>query len=285
MQIHLDTSSADRDELTALIALLSSLGGRLPDGLIAPTVEIGAELRLSTRGQIEQFAGRVERAAPSTPADAAEALLAHAAATRTAPPPPSTGPLALDPDGIPWDDRIHASTKSTNADGRWTKKRKVDEVLYGQVFAELQERYAPTDDGSGVLSDGSVPNDGTGITNGAAGPNGSDTVATPAPPPPASDAPTVSAAPPPPTADVPNDAANAPTAPPPLAAENAPGAGRFASFPDFVAAVNTLIAPSGKSYTYVELATFSQMFGAAGFKDMKDKPDDWAAFYETAGGQ
>ena len=280
MQIHLDTSSASLDELTALIALLASLGGRLPDTL---TVTAGSLSISGNAEDVRALADDAERAAPpppATPADAAEALLQHAAATRTAPPPPGIGaphPLALDPDGIPWDDRIHASTKSTNADGRWTKKRKVDEVLYGKVFAELQELYGP--------------NDGTGTTNEAAGPNGSDTAATPAPPPPASDGPIASAAPPPPPpVESPKDqpAASAPTAPPPpasTAVESATGAGRFATFPDFVGAVNLLKAPSGKSYTYVELAGFSEMFGAPAFKDMKDKPEAWEDFYATAGGQ
>lgn len=45
---------------------------------------------------------------------------------------------ATDSTGMPWDARIHASTKGTNEDGTWRKKRKVDPALVAAVEAELR---------------------------------------------------------------------------------------------------------------------------------------------------
>jgi hypothetical protein len=45
----------------------------------------------------------------------------------------------LDKHGLPWDGRIHASTKRKNADGSWTSKRGVDSALITQVEAELRQ--------------------------------------------------------------------------------------------------------------------------------------------------
>lgn len=45
---------------------------------------------------------------------------------------------AVDSAGMPWDARIHASTKTQNADGRWKKLRGVADSLVLQVEAELR---------------------------------------------------------------------------------------------------------------------------------------------------
>ena len=39
---------------------------------------------------------------------------------------------------LPWDERIHASSKATNADGTWRQKRGVDKTYVVQVEAELR---------------------------------------------------------------------------------------------------------------------------------------------------
>ena len=56
-----------------------------------------------------------------------------------------TAPLAgvaVDSEGIPWDGRIHASTKTATKKGLWTLKRGVDENLVNQVKAELRQALA-----------------------------------------------------------------------------------------------------------------------------------------------
>lgn len=49
-----------------------------------------------------------------------------------------------DSNGLPWDERIHASSKALNADGTWRTKRGVDKALVAQVEAELRSRTTAT---------------------------------------------------------------------------------------------------------------------------------------------
>ncbi len=50
----------------------------------------------------------------------------------------------LDADGLPWDERIHSSNKKFKADGRWTKRKNVDEATYNAVLGELRSRFPQT---------------------------------------------------------------------------------------------------------------------------------------------
>lgn len=45
--------------------------------------------------------------------------------------------------GIPWDERIHSSSKAINEDKTWRKRRGVNDVYYASVMAELTERAGP----------------------------------------------------------------------------------------------------------------------------------------------
>lgn len=68
-----------------------------------------------------------------TPAPAAVAPVAPAA-------PPSPAGIEVDADGMPWDARIHAGGRATNADGRWRQKRGLnDPALKQRVEAELRQ--------------------------------------------------------------------------------------------------------------------------------------------------
>lgn len=82
-------------------------------------------------------------ALPTLPALAP--LPAPAAAAPAAPAAPSSpaGGVELDKDGLPWDERIHAGTKRKNDDGRWTKKRGLnDPALVTRVVAQLRAQMA-----------------------------------------------------------------------------------------------------------------------------------------------
>lgn len=60
-------------------------------------------------------------------------------------PPPVVDPdRELDEDGIPWDARIHASTKSKVKAGTWKKKPKVDPALFAKITAELKASVPPS---------------------------------------------------------------------------------------------------------------------------------------------
>lgn len=50
----------------------------------------------------------------------------------------NTNPVLLDADKLPWDARIHSSARSQNADGRWKKKRGVDDTIIAVVESELR---------------------------------------------------------------------------------------------------------------------------------------------------
>lgn len=52
--------------------------------------------------------------------------------------PVSAGASPLDKAGLPWDARIHASSKGVNTDGTWRLKRGVDKITVEQVTAELR---------------------------------------------------------------------------------------------------------------------------------------------------
>lgn len=49
-----------------------------------------------------------------------------------------TPTMERDKNGLPWDERIHAGTKTKNADGGWKKKKNVDEATVAGVEAQLR---------------------------------------------------------------------------------------------------------------------------------------------------
>jgi hypothetical protein len=69
------------------------------------------------------------------------ALAENAPMAPAAPSTPASG-VELDTDALPWDARIHSSSKARNADGRWKKKRNIDETLIAQVEHELHALMA-----------------------------------------------------------------------------------------------------------------------------------------------
>lgn len=59
-------------------------------------------------------------------------------------PPPLTPELVLDSTGLPWDSRIHASTKTQTKQDAWKKRKGVDAETVAQVEAELRAVLAAT---------------------------------------------------------------------------------------------------------------------------------------------
>lgn len=47
----------------------------------------------------------------------------------------------LDKDGLPWDGRIHAGTKTKTQKGIWTRKKGVADSVFDAVVAELRQQY------------------------------------------------------------------------------------------------------------------------------------------------
>lgn len=101
--------------------------------------------------------GAAVPAVPFVPADTAPApvtgistaasaqVSAQSAPPSVPPVPPSSmpvpAPAELDVDGLPWDARLHAGTKTKNQDGRWKGKRGVSEADKGAIVASLRLLY------------------------------------------------------------------------------------------------------------------------------------------------
>lgn len=80
---------------------------------------------------------------PPLPAPSVPALpsvpVAAAPVAPAAPPSPAASDTKVDKAGLPWDERIHASSKVFIADGTWRQKRGVDKGVLAAVEAELRQ--------------------------------------------------------------------------------------------------------------------------------------------------
>jgi len=50
--------------------------------------------------------------------------------------------VELDADGLPWDERINAKSKTKKADGVWKRGKGIDDSLFNSVMAELKAKYS-----------------------------------------------------------------------------------------------------------------------------------------------
>jgi hypothetical protein len=104
---------------------------------------------LSTAGAVQSPTAPVVPPVPGAavlpPAITAPALPPAAAVPAPSAPaaPVSPAGVEVDANGLPWDARIHASTKRKNADGTWTARRGLnDPALQQRVEAELRQTMA-----------------------------------------------------------------------------------------------------------------------------------------------
>jgi hypothetical protein len=105
----------------------------------APTLTMPALPIAQTQDPAVVFGGAVAPAAPTLVAPAAPtAPAAPSAPTVGIAPTAAPAGVELDSTGLPWDARIHASTKTKVASGAWTAKRNVDATLKAQVEALLR---------------------------------------------------------------------------------------------------------------------------------------------------
>lgn len=168
LQINLDGNESSH-ALGALVVMLDALRGQKsvihPDDNPAHGVEIAGGMRpwidtttvhspaqTSVQGvpaaptvappnPAAIFGGAPPAVPPAPPAVPQPPAVIPTAANMQ-PPAPPPGPAVLDSRGLPWDVRIHSSTKARNADGTWRTKRNVDAALVPVVEAELQRLMA-----------------------------------------------------------------------------------------------------------------------------------------------
>ena len=84
--------------------------------------------------QVQQAIERISRAFGLTATDSAPAADAQIA-------PQEIVNAELDADGLPWDERIHAGSKTRTQKGIWTSRRGLDEAVRDAVVAELRQMY------------------------------------------------------------------------------------------------------------------------------------------------
>lgn len=90
-----------------------------------------------------QTAQQATSAEPSEPDAAAvfgtgPSVAAASPAAPAAPGSASGAAVMLDVTGLPWDGRIHASTKTQTQDGTWKKKKGTGDVYFNEVVAQLR---------------------------------------------------------------------------------------------------------------------------------------------------
>lgn len=204
---------------------------------------------------IASLGGRTPTANPVMPElraadDVPNAPTTGTATSGEASPSPASAPIVdvgapdRDSAGIPWDERIHSASKATVGDGTWRRRKNTPDETYDAVMAELRGGSAEPDPTPSPSTDD-----------------------TPLPPaePAVTETPAVAA----------DNASDDDTPLPPTDVD-------LSSFPKFVQAVNNKDVPA-EAKTYGALNELCAAFNVAAFKDMKDRPNDWAMFYDMVG--
>jgi hypothetical protein len=164
IEISLDTKNAA--DLAALMALVGSLGGKTVPGVVQTFTINADDFESPTLADFpdEPEGGISTGGAQYETDDAGDSL------------PNPEGAPDVDSRGLPWDERIHASTKATNGDGSWRNKRGVDKALVEAVEAELAASAltamggglvpnAPTDEPVATVSGADVAEGASEIPN------------------------------------------------------------------------------------------------------------------------
>jgi len=143
MKIEISLDTKDAADLAGLRALIAALDG---GATVTQTIELDGT---TSREQAQRLAEHIRNAPQivevvTSTGETVTAELVHGDETSALDfPPESDEPLTnltppdVDVRGIPWDERIHASTKATNGDDTWRNKRGVDKALLAAVEAEL----------------------------------------------------------------------------------------------------------------------------------------------------
>jgi hypothetical protein len=146
LSLTIDSATASPDDYRRAAATLAAFGGEHAS-LTLDRVTLAGPAEVIARAASGAVA---DEAPPATPDPATVGFGANvpSPAVGTAPPAPPAPPadtpsfdatrIEADTDGLPHDARIHASTKTKNKDGRWKKKKGVDDATVTRVEAELR---------------------------------------------------------------------------------------------------------------------------------------------------
>lgn len=135
LNISLEIHDANKDaekRARAVVAMLHNIFGDAVLPYPVASKRVGA---IEIKGPVDTIFPKEDGpAADGYPEDTAEPDAAAAFGTPSTP----TGAPERDKDGIPWDERIHSSSKKTNADGTWTRRRNTPDDVFDKVMAELK---------------------------------------------------------------------------------------------------------------------------------------------------
>lgn len=132
MRIQIDLYTDTPEDLAVLEAVLVAARANPParHDEVFPTVEDAAVVPPppveDLTGVTDYHTGASSAVVPPPPPVEVAAVV---------PPPPVDG---CDSDGLPWDGRIHSSSKARLADGRWRQRRNTDPAVVTAVTAELR---------------------------------------------------------------------------------------------------------------------------------------------------
>lgn len=138
--------AANTAALQALTAALATSGNVLPlpapSAQPAPTIQPAPPIALYTAAAAPVPTAPVESTDGAPAPTTAFAQPAATSLPSAAPAAPPTAPPAAsgerDSKGMPWDGRIHASSKAVVADGSWRYKRGTGDTYINQIEAEIR---------------------------------------------------------------------------------------------------------------------------------------------------
>lgn len=148
-KVKLEINLADRDEIAAAASLLQVLldnttkaGGAVESAPLAPVAPAPVAAAVPAP-QIVPVVPEVTLAQPSAPLPpVATAPVVDAPMAPVAPTGPASG-VELDTKGLPWDERIHSSSKAKVQSGEWKAKRGINDPSFvANVEAELRQLVA-----------------------------------------------------------------------------------------------------------------------------------------------
>jgi len=107
---------------------------------VAPSIAGAVPLPIAPEAMTANTSTATPTPAFVPPAPTAPGMVAPTASAAAPTIPASV--VELDSKGLPWDERIHAGTKSKLKSGEWKAKKQVEAALVAQVEAELRTRGA-----------------------------------------------------------------------------------------------------------------------------------------------
>ncbi len=140
MEIVVNPTEENPSTLRALALMLNSIASDRDGG------GGGFKVNVNASGGVNVAATITQETLPKSQPDTRAA--AGASEDLTPPPPSANAPDdsnisgVLDKNGLPWDERIHSSSKNMNADGTWRYLRGGDVDLRATVEAELRAKMA-----------------------------------------------------------------------------------------------------------------------------------------------